>query len=121
MLLRLVFERMCKGIVSADQSGTHQVHFSKLFLIVVYYNDIYRSLATQLQDLNTSFRNSQKDYLNRVQKLKEGGGGDDTFAFLDEKPAKATGGSVSRDVGISLNMWVCVCVLIYRSGYHIVG
>ncbi len=42
-----------------------------------------RSLATSLQDLSTSLKKTQNEYLNKVQKLKEGGG-DEAFTYLNE-------------------------------------
>jgi len=58
--------------------------------------NVTRSLAKRMQSLNTTFRNTQKTYMNRVSAQKNGSTGE--FAFLqEEEERRARGGGGGGD------------------------
>jgi syntaxin 16 len=63
-------------------------------------NNMQRSLAKKLQGLSMSFRSTQKEYLNRLQAQKSGGG-QAAFDFLtaEDKAAQVRGPNVDMDLG----------------------
>lgn len=56
-------------------------------------NGIQQAIARKLQALTGSFRQSQKEYMNKLQSQKKGGGSE-AFGFLDEPRAAAETGAI---------------------------